>query len=443
VTRPAAFLGVAVLTLALGGGGWWLSRRNPGTPPQEELLEPFRATASGTGQLIELQPPPVPLRGVRWTLPLPGGAAVAQILTQTGRQQVVLFLQGVPGPAFSLPRPGGVPDAFFQFADLVDAALVPDDTLVLLYRSSDGAATPGLVLAWDLHSQQIRWSHRAPGEHLALAPDRHRVFLFGPGTPVSILDLADRSGAQKAKATTVELPPDVKGGSSLLPLSSRAFLLAHDSGLSTWRNGGWSHVQAPPPSPLGFARGLGQVAGHAKAAWWQPEPGVLIPLGPDGKPGAPRDLKVLLPEAASLDASLLRLLGEEADGRLWFGLARPTLPAPSPAPGPAPGPAGTPAPEASDPNLPEAAALPPPPAILPSREAWEAHLGQGLERLYCWNPGEDRMKAVSLREVWKRLTPPPGIPGPPAEGSLRPEAGALLCGGPDRVWWLPLKALQP
>ena len=441
MTRPTLVLGAVVATLILGSGAWWLSRRTPGAPPREEVLEPFHASMAGAGALIDLQPPPVPLRSVRWTAPLPGGAAVAQILTQTGRQQVVLFLQGVPGPTTALPEPAGVPDSFFRFADLADAVLAPDDALVLLYRSAGDPASPALVLAWDLRLQQTRWSQRAPGEHLALSPDHRSVFLFGAGTPVSILDLAARSTHQKPGVTTVELPPEVRGISSLLPTGPRSFTVARDSGLSTWRDGTWAHIPAPSPSPLGFARGLGLVAGDAKAGWWQPEPGVLIPLDPDGKAGSPRDLKPLLP-GMDLDAGLLRLLGEEADGHLWFGLARPSLPIPALAPPPALPPA-TAAPEDSTtsvPPVPEEAPVPPAP-VQPSREAWETHLAKGLDRLYRWKPGEDRMKVVLIGEAWKRLSPPPGIPAPAGDGGLRPEAGALLCGGPDRIWWLPLKAL--
>jgi hypothetical protein len=432
MTRPTLALGAAILIVALGSGAWWLTRRDPGAPPQEETLEPFRAVAMGVGQLIDLQPPSAPLRSVRWTLPLPGEAAVAQILTQTGRQQAVLFVKGAPGPVLSLPTPTGVSDRFFQFADLVDAALAPDDALVLLYRSSEDPSSPALALAWDLRNQQPLWSHRAPGEHLALAPDRRSVFLFGTGTPVCILDLAHRAGSRKPTSATVELPLEVKNISSLLPIGPRSFLVAHDLGFSTFRNGEWTHVPAPPPSALGFAHGLGLVAGNAKAGWWQPEPGTLIPLGPGAKTGAPQDLKRLLPEAAAMDANLLHLLGEEPDGHLWFGLTRPTLPAPAPAP-----PAETP-----DAAALEAAVAPPPTTLPPSREAWEAYLDKGLDRLYTWKPGEDHMKVIPLAEAWKRLAPPPGLPGPPGDGSLRPEAGALLCGGPDRVWWLPLKALR-
>ena len=450
MTRTTLALGAAVLTITLGSGVWWATRRTPGAPPQAEALDPFRASAVGAGQLIDLQPPTVPLRQVRWTSPLPGGAAVAQVLSQTGRQQAVLFLQGVPGSVISLSEPAGIPATFFQFADLVDAALAPEDALVLLYRSSENAAAPGLVIALDLGTQQTRWSQQAPGEHLALSPDHRSVFLFGAGTPITILDLANRAGSHKPASTLIELPPEVRGITSLLPLGPRSFRVVHDLGLSTWRNGTWTHVQAPPASPLGFSRGLGMVVGTAKAGWWQPEPGVLIPLNPDGKAGEPRDLKALLPEVSNLDASLLHLLGVGADGHLWFSLARPALPAPAPvpAPAPAPVPAMAPAPGALEPAPPEAAAPPvppppPPPIIQPSREVWEAHLGRGLDRLYVWRPGEDHMKVILLEDTWKRLAAPPGIPVPRWDGNLRPEAGAILCGGPDRVWWLPLTALQP
>jgi len=376
---------------------------------------------------------------------MPGGAAVAQILTQTGRQQVVLFLQGVPGPATSLPEPAGVPDSFFQFADLADAVLAPDDALVLLYRKAGDPASQALILAWDLRLQQIRWSQRAPGEHLALSPDHRNVFLFGAGAPVSILELATRAMNQKPGSTTIELPPEVRQISSLLPTGRRSFTMAQESGLSTWRDGTWTHIPAPARSPLGFAPGLGTVAGDAKAGWWQPEPGVLVPFKPDGQTGVPRDLKALLP-GTELDGDLLRLLGEEPDGHLWFGLAKPSLPIPASAPALVPSPAS--ALPTSTPEDPAAAAIPVPPEapappvpVQPSREAWEAHLAKGLDRLYRWRPGEDHMQAIPIGEIWKRLSPPSGIPAPAVDGGLRPEAGALLCGGPDRVWWLPLKAL--
>lgn len=434
MTSPKLLLGIAALGLCLGIGSFWLTRRTPGAPPQDEIQTLFRTEASGAGTLVALQPPPVPLRTVRWVGPLPGGAAVAQVLTQTGQQRVVLFQNGQLGPTLSLPCPPGVSASFFQFADLVDAIVAPGEAMTLLYRSAN-AAEPALILAWDLRSDQMKWAHRAKGAHLALSPDRRSVFLYGEGS-VSILDLAS---AARTSILQVELPQEVGEISSLLPTGPRSFLAAHGAGLSAWHQGSWAHTKAPMPSPLGFSRGLGALAGSAKTAWWQPEPGLLIPLDPKGLPGESRNLKVLLPEAAALDADLLRLLGADASGALWFGLARPTLPsAPAPVQEAAQAPAGEPSPLAEpSPSLPGAQ------APVPSRDPWEAHLKQGLDRVYRWKPGEETMAVLTWAEAWKNLAPPAGFVPPTGDAGLRPEAGALTFGAPERLWWLPLPALQP
>ena len=432
---PVLLLGTAALLLALGSGAWWATRRTPGAPPQEELITPFHAAPAGAGTLIEFQPSSTPLRSLRWAAALPGGAAVAQILSQSGRQQVVLFQQGEPGPVLSLPVPPEASSTFFRFADLTDAALVPGEFLILLYRGS-GEAVPGLILAWDLRNQRVRWSRRAPGERIALSPDRRSLFLFGTG-PVTVFDLGAKSSGTAPQPITVELPPEVKGVSSLFPTGSRSFLVAHASGLSSWRNGTWTHTPAPPSSSLGFPAGLGRLAGNTKGIWWQPEPGTLIPLGTEGTPGEAKNLKALLPETAGMDASLLHLLGEAEDGALWFGLTRPSLPPVAPAPEAAL-PSGEP-----EAGLPAPVPSPVAPAPQPTREAWEAHLKTGLDRLYRWVPGEGALRLIALPQAWTALAPPPGLPCPAGDGGLRPEAGALLCGGPERAWWLPLRALQP
>lgn len=431
--RPKPLLGAAALILLLGACAFWLARRTPGAPPQDEVRAPFKAEAAGAGQLLELEPPQVPLRAVRWVGPLPGGAAVAQILTQTGQQRVALFQDGKPGPVFTLACPSNVPNGFFRFADLVDAALVPGETLILLYRGTNGADS-ALAVAWNLRSGQMKWAHRAPGGRLALSPNRRSVFLFGGGGGVSILELAGRAGTAKAATTLVERPPEVGEISSLLPTGPRSFLVAHGFGLSVWRRGTWTHLKAPTPSSLGFGGGLGILARSAKGAWWQPEPGLLIPLNAEGVPGEPRNLKVLVPQAAAMDAELLRLLGTDAEGSLWFALARPALPALTPL-----APTQAPVQEADGPAPP----APPAQALPPSREAWETHLQQGLERVYRWNPRAETMAAITWVEAWKHLAPPPGIPRPSGDGGLRPEAGALILGVPERMWWVPLKAVQP
>lgn len=432
--RPKPLLGAAALAILAGTGLFWMTRRTPGTPPSEEAAVPFRAEAVGAGSLLELQPPPVPLRAVRWVGPLPGRAAVAQILTQTGRQQAALFLEGRPAALAAFDAPAGLPQGYFPFADLVDAAVVPGREAVLLYRGPGGES--GLVLVWELDSGRIRSTLRAPGDHLALSPDGRSAFLYGGRAGVTILNLAGGSET-KVATTLVELPPEVGAVSGLLPTGPRAFHLAHPGGLSTWRNGVWTHASAPLPSLLGFPAGSGRLAGGAAGAWWQPEPGQLLPIGADGTPGEPRDLKALLPSDAALDAAMLSLLGEDADGQLWFGLSRPTLPVPAPPPPPSPEAAP---PDATSPSVPAQGPGPLDDAV---RAAWTAHLQKGLDRVYRWRPGASAMKPVGWSAVWKDLAPPPGIAPPVGDGGLRPEAGGLLLGAPDRMWWLSLGAIQP
>lgn len=430
--RPKPLLGTVALLLVAGSGLYWMTRRTPGAPPQEEAAAPFVSEPAGVGRLLVLQPQPAPLRSLRWTGPLPGAAAVAQILTQTGRQQALLTLEGRPSAQATFSAPPGVPEAFFAFADLVDAAVVPGQAALLLYRN--GSSGEALLLPWDLATGQVGAGLRAHGDRLALSPDQRTAFLYGPRTGLALLPLPPKPGARLALAP-LDLPPEVTEVSDLRPLGARAFLVAHPQGLALWREGTWQHAPLPAPSPLGFPRGLGRLAGGSAGGWWQPEPGLLLPLSAEGIPGAPRDLKALLPEAAALDAAMLRLLGTDPDGRLWFSLVRPTLPVPAPAAALEPS-----APAAAEPGTP-----PPAPEGLGAelRAAWEAHLQKGLDRLYCWKPGEAAMRSVTWEAAWRDLAPPPGTPRPSGDGGLRPEAGGLLLGAPDRMWWLPLRALQP
>ena len=430
--RPKPLLGAAALLILVGAGAYWTTRRTPGSPPQEEMLLPFRTEAVGVGRLLELQPPPMPLRSVRWAGPLPGGLAVAQVLTQTGRQQAVLFMEGQPAGLGSFEPPAGVASTFFSFAELVDAAVLPGQTAILFYRGA-GADEPGLVLAWDLASGGVQWSQRAQGEHLALSPEGRSAFLYGMRSGVTRFDLG---GARVKAPASLAWPAELGPVSGLLPTGPRAFLVAHGGGLSAWRDGAWTHRSAPTPSPLGFTPASGRLAGGPKGGWWQPEPGQLLPLGPDGTPGEPKDLKALLPAEAALDAALLQLLGTDPEGQLWFALARPSLPQAAAAP-----PAPVPAEGAEVPALPAPAE--PVPGLDPtSREAWEVHLAKGLDRLYRWKPGSAAMKAVDWSR-WKAFAPPQGLARPTGDAGLRPEAGGFLLGTPERMWWLPLAALQP
>lgn len=437
--RPASLVATLAFALVVGGS-FWLTRRNPGIPPQEEAFVPFRSAVAGAGQLLELQPPPAPLRSVRWTGPLPGGSAVAQILTQTGRQQATLIMDGRPEASATLECPPGVPEAFFRFADLSHAAVVPGRIALLLFRDANGGEMP-LVLAWDLASNQASWFHRAPGHRLTLSADQGSAFLFGSDQSVTIFPLT-RGPGSGGSPITVDLPPDTGAIADLLPLGPRAFLLAHHSGLSSWLDGTWHRTARPAPSLLGFPTGLERLVRAPKGPWWQPEPGLLLPLDRQGQPGAPVDLRALLPDGSGHDAAMLQLLGATSDGQLWFALAPPTLPpaAPPPAPTLMEDPSqAEPAPPMAAPPAPES-----PASLDPvEREAWEAHLRKGLDRIYRWKPGSRAMQPMAWTALWKQAAPPPGILPPTRPADLQPEAGGLLLGTPERMWWVPLASLQP
>lgn len=430
--RPRSLLGAAAFLLMIGSGLFWMTRRTPGQPPQEDLRAPFRTEPATQGGLMVLEPPAAPLRGLRWVGPLPGRWAVSQILAQTGRQQAVLFQDGRLVTTATFEAPPEVTTTFFAFADLVDAAVIPDRTALLLYRGPGGGAA-GLVIAWDLPSGSMRGALKAPGDRLVPAPDHRGAYLLGEGPELTLLRLSD-GPTGKLRSTRMELPSEIGALSCILPLGPQAFVLAHARGMSLWRAGAWTHTPSPLASPLGFAPGGGTLAGGTREAWWQPEPGRLIPLRSDGLPGEAQDLASLLPAEAALDASLLRLLGMDEEGALWFGLSRPSLPASTPAPEPtAPAAEGSALLIQEPPGFPEVV----------TQADWTAHLQKGLDRIYCWKPGTPSMKTVAWNALWKRLSPPSGIAAPAGDGGLRPEAGALLLGPPDRVWWLPLASVQP
>lgn len=444
MTRPGPMLGVVAAILLAGGGLFWMTRRTPGVPPQEAAGMPFRVESTAPGSLLVLEPPTAPLRSLRWVGPLPGRSAISQILTQTGRQQAALFLDGRLAATATFEVPAEVSPGFFAFADLVEAAVIPDRMALLLYRGPGSHGT-GLLLAWDLRSGSVAGSLKTQGGRLALAPDHRSAYLFGEGADLTLLRLPEGAGA-RIRSSRIELPPEVGTPSSLLPLGPQAFALAHSRGLSTWQGGTWTHTPPPPPSPLGFGPGGGALAGGSRGAWWQPEPGRLIPLRNDGTPGETQDLKALLPAEAVLDAEMLHLLGMDEDGSLWFDLRRPNLPGPNPDPNPGPGPGL--APEPASPPAAGGTPLPTPGGLSDaladaSRAAWTAHLQKGLDRIYRWKPGTPAMKGAAWEVLWKQAPPPPGIAVPSAEGGLHPEAGGVLLGRPDRMWWLPLASVQP
>lgn len=431
---------LAFVLVALGlGAGWFLRRRPAAPPPDGGDRPPFLVQAAGAGQLIEFQPSEIPIRTLRWSRPLPGSAVVAQLLTQSNRQQALLFVDGHLQATLTVERPEGISENLFHFAELQDAAYIPGRLLLLLYRVSPQGEDP-VVVAWNLERGGIQWTFRGPGNRLALAPDARTAFLFGPDSPVQILRLTGKEGQPLAgpSAAKVELPQGVAGFTDLLATGPGDFLAADAGGLSAWKSSAWSRIPAPPRSPLGFGAQGARLARTGDAFWWQPEPGQLIQVAADGRSLAPQDLSGLISGAHARDAALLQLLGTDSLGCLWFAPVAPDFVGPSQGsaiPG-IPVPAPTEAAQAPAPNVEPA----PPPAPSP-RETWEPYLTAGLDRLYRWKPGTPAMQGFEWAAAWPRLGPPAVIPMPTGDGGLVPEADGFLLGGQEHRWWLPLASV--
>lgn len=439
---------LGLLLVALGLWAGWLMKRGPaGAPPQGEDRPPFAIQAAGQGQLIEFQPSEIPIRTLRWSRPLPGGAAVAQVLTQSGRQQALLFVDGHAEATVTLERPADVPENVFHFAELQDAALLPGKLLLLLYRAAP-AGGDALLVAWNLPKGAIQWTFRGAGDRLALSPGGRTAFLFGPEAPVRILQLTGKEGLPlpAPAPAKVDLPLGCPGFTDLLATGPADFLATSAEGLSIWTNGAWNRIPPPARSPLGFASSGGSLARTGDTCWWQPEPGQLIQVAADGSQAAPQALAPLIPGAQAQDAALLHLLGADPQGNLWFAPVAPDFAAPQadasipgiPTPQPAESvPAPLPAGADAQPPVPPAPATP-----VPSlRETWEPYLKAGLDRLYRWKPGNPAMERLEWATAWPRLSAPAVIPMPSGDGGLVPGSGGFLLGGQEHRWWLPLAAV--
>lgn len=423
---------LAVLLLALGLGAGFLLRRRPGGPPSRDLDHPlFLVQPQGRGDDLAFQPSEVPIRSLRWSRPLPGRAVVAQVLTQSNRQQAILFVDGHLQASLTLERPADVPASVFHFAELVDAAYLPGRLLLLLYRTSPSGEVP-LLVAWNLQTAAVQWVYRGPGDRLALSPDGRCVFVFGPEAPVQILPLARQDGLLLARTTPilVELPPNSPGFTDLLATSSSRFLAVDATGLYAWQAGAWTQVPAPARSPLGFSTYGARLAGTGDSLWWQPEPGQLIQVGADGHTTTPVALSGLVSGPQAQDGTLLRLLGADPRGGLWF---TPVIPDFTTPPSPGPGVPAIPQPEPAPVSSAD--------ATLSLRDTWDPYLKAGLGRIYRWQPGAPAMAALAWSRVWNQLGAPPAIPCPGSDGGLAPEAEGCLLGGQEHRWWLPLAAL--
>jgi hypothetical protein len=218
------------------------------------------------------------------------------------------------------------------------------------------------------------------------------------------------------------MPAGVQAVEDLLPTGS-GLLVSHRDGLSVWRAGSWSLCPAPKddgPACQGWKSSLTR---SGKDIWWQALPGQLVKVRPDGTLGEPAHWELPPEDPFARDARLLRVIGADPAGSLWFVLASPA-PAPPPA-----------APQEPGVQAPGAQAPPDPGAD------WALYAAAGLDRLYRWNPARKTLERMVLKQAWAALGLPPALPPPDLGQDLVPASGTLLPVGAGSAWWLPLGAL--
>lgn len=441
------------LIAILGTGLWLLVRRNPVEVPQTDTPAAFKTESHGLGLLIHYADGQTPLRALRWLPPTQEGLLPVQVLTQSDRQRFLLFQNGALIANLVVPRPSGVREGFFNFAELRDAFVVSGDVAVLLYRSTDASTGElPLVVAMDLSTQMTRWVHRAPGERLALGRDSQgaAVFLFGPASPILRLPLALRKGEQMGSGPfrpgvkALEMPEEIKTLSDLLPTGTWSFLATHEGGLSSYSESkGWKHWQPMAVASLSFPDFKPVVVGSGKTYWWQPFPGIVTQVRADGTPITTYDSTALAPpEPWEKDGMLLSLRGTDPIGNLWFTLATPSEPASVATPAEPPSQSQDGQAHQGDPETAVKPETPEPPPIPSASEKWTSSAPEGRERLYRWNPGRGTLAGTALADFWAALPLPQGINRPAGFPTFRPESGQLLLESGPSAWLVSLEALS-
>lgn len=410
----------------LGGGLWWSLRRPPSGAPLDDQAGVFSLQASGPGRLATFLDTQTPLRTFHWLPPMADGALAAQVLSQNDRQRVAM-VRGETQEMLLVLKPVGVSDGFWRVADLREAALVPGGTLLLLYLSGDpGSKEQSLALGLDLASQQIRWFCRGAFARMAVTPGAEAVYFYGGNNAIQRLALDQAAGAnvQHPAPAAIDLPPDIPSVDDLLATGGSTFLVSHSNGLSRYRaKEGWTHFPAPEARGVACQGWKSSLARAGREIWWQAQPGQLVKVRPDGNPGTGWQVDLPHEDPFAPDASLLRLLGGDPAGCLWFALASPvTVPTPVVAAAP-----DAPAGEGN-------------PAAGPGTD-WGSYAAGGLDRLYRWNPAKRTLDRVAMAQAWGALNPPPGVQRPAAGQGVAPAAGALLAEGARSAWRLPLESL--
>ena len=427
---------LAILVAGAAAAGLYsLAKRQRGQAPATAPIAGalFTASPAGSGALFQLQAgADQPLRSVHFLPALGDGEVLAQVLTQTGDQLIGQFNGGTFEGTLRLQVPDDAPQAFFRFATLEDAAVLPDRTMLLLYTDGTGGGRAPWLLAVS-PAGATRWSVKGTGTRIALEPGGKSCLLWDAA------NLGRVAWAGTASFKNLPLPDGVSVLDAVLPLPGGRMMLTHPGGLAVLNGGTWTLTPLPDPSDLSFPGSLGVLASAGEAVYWQARPGQLAEVATSGTV-EPVDLsKLAAPTGRERDLALLRLVGSDPRGRLWFRLATPDLTVaphaiaadpPSPALAAAAALAGSssaPAPEAPAPFDPG---------------PWMDYLKGGLDRVYVWDPKGSALTLIDWKARWVGLGAPLDFTLP-LPRSLQPQGGALLLDLDTRAWWLPLDKLAP
>jgi len=431
---------LALIVIAAGAAGLYsLGKRQRGQAPANGPVTAalFTATPVGSGVLFQLHAAvDQPLRSVHFLPALGDGEVLAQVLTQTGDQLVGQFNNGTFEGTLRLQIPDDAPSAFFRFATLEDAAVLPDRTLLLLYTDgTGGGSAPWLVAVGP--GGTTRWSVKGTGTHIALEPGAKSCLLWDAAN----LGRVTWTGSASFKA--LPLPDGVTVLDAVLPLPGGRMALTQPGGLAVLSGGAWTLTPLPDPSDLSFPGSLGVLAASGGHIYWQPRPGQLATLADDGTVEAMDLSKLAVPADRARDLALLRLVGVDPKGRLWFRLATPDLTVVPHAMVPDPPSAALAATAALTGSAQVPAPIPAPEAPAPFDPApWMDYLKGGLDRVYAWDPKTGAMTLVDWKARWNALGAPSDFTLP-LPRNLQPTGDALLLDLDTRAWWLPLEKLVP
>ncbi len=432
-----------ILTLLVAGaataGLYQLGKRQRGQAPAAAPATGalFTASPAGSGALFQLHAAAdQPLRSVRFLPALTDGEVIAQVLTQTGDQLVGWFDDGKFMGTLRLQVPENVPQAFFRFANLEDAAVLPDRTLLLLYTDGTGGGSAPWLMAVGPDGA-TRWSVKGTGTGIALEPGGKSCLVWDAA------NLGRVSWSAGASFKALPLPDGVSVLDAVLPLAGGRMMLTHPGGMAMLNGGVWTLTPLPDPNELSFPGSLGVLAPSGDAVYWQPRPGQLAKVAADGTIAPIALTQLAAPTDRARDLALLRLVGSDSRGRLWFRLATPDLtvaPHAVAVDAPSPALAATAALTGSSPAPAPSAAAEAPAPFDPA--PWMDYLKGGLDRVYVWDPKVNALTLVDWKARWAALGAPSDFPLP-LPRSLQPQGGALLLDLDTRAWWLPLEKVAP